>query len=222
MAGIFELYNTTAMNHINGWAKKPRNISRSKIDLTILRELDKAAFPIEWRMAWYNAILTSDRFDVMWIGAQQKYSLPDVAIARYVPDETLCTYSLKDCASLDEDVESMDDHSGSDASNYLGSTPVPAAGTSLGSSETLHDDWSDDRTEEVWYGEEGQAEKEKLAALGGKQRIVTVADEKQITGGGGNNVKKVRARKAATKVKAKEGIKKERIRKATNAKMKKK
>lgn len=158
----------------------------------------------------------------MWIGAQQKYSLSDVAIARYVPDETLCTYSLNDCTSLDDDTESIDDNSSSDASNYLGSTPVPAAGTSLGSSETLHDDWSDDRTEEVWYGDEGQAEKEKLAALGGKQRIATVVDEEQNTGGCGKSVKKVRAKKAATKVKAKEGTKKERIRKATNAKVKKK
>lgn len=161
----------------------------------------------------------------MWIGAQQKYSLSDAAIARYVPDETLCTYSLNDCTSLDDDVESIDDHSSSDASNYLGSTPVPAevpaGGTSLGSSETLHDDWSDDRADEVWYGDEGQAEKEKLAALGGKQ-LVTVVEEKQMTGGGGKSVKKARPRKAATKVLAKDGVKKERIRKATNAKVKRK
>ena len=65
-------------------------------------------------------------------------------------------------------------------------------------------------------------EKERLAALDAQQRIVTVADEKQITGGGGKSVKKVRARKAATKAKANEGIKKERIRKATNARVKKK
>ena len=136
----------------------------------------------------------------MWIGAQQKYSLSDVAIARYVPDESLCTYSLTDCAS---DVETIDDPSSSHAS---GSIPAPAA--SQRSSETLYDDCS---VEEVWYGEAGQAEKEKLAA----PRVV---EEKPSKAGRGKSVGKGNAKKA----KNKDGGKKERIRKATNVKVKKK
>ena len=76
------------------------------------------------------------------------------------------------------------------------------------SSETLYDDCS---VEEVWYGEAGQAEKEKLAA----PRVV---EEKPSKAGRGKSVGKGNAKKA----KNKDGGKKERIRKATNVKVKKK
>lgn len=131
----------------------------------------------------------------MWIGAQKKYSLSDAAIARYVPDASLCTYSLDEC------IESIDDHSSggipsldgtpssggppssgdssihlsftpvhaTSASNQLSSTPVRTTSASKDSSETLQDDHSDESMDEVWYGDQEHAEKDSLASSGGKQ-----------------------------------------------------
>lgn len=209
------------MDHINSWAKNPQKISRSKIELAILDKLDKARFPIEWKMAWYNAILNSDCFEVMWTGAQQKYSLSDAAVARYVPDASLCTYSLDDC------IESIDDHSSggppsgssasinlsftpvhaTSASSHASSTPVRTASTSKDSSETLQGDHSDESMEEVWYGEQGHAQKDSLAAFGGKQ----------IGGGPGKDVTKAKARKPRDSTKSKS---KPRAKKAATTKLK--
>lgn len=131
-------------------------------------------------------VLTSDSFDYMWIGAKQKYSLSKAAITRYVPDQKLCTYSIDDCK------EPIDDHSSGITSSYLGSTPIRATtSTSQDSSESVDDDWSDDCVEEVWYGEEGQAEKAK-----------------QMEDGDGKDINEVKAKKSATKPNAKPRIKK--------------
>lgn len=150
-------------------------------------------------------ILTSDTFEVMWIGAKQIYSLSNAAVARYVPDQTLCTYSLDACSEL------IDDNStGSPSiypsstpsqptSTYLGSTPVRATSTSVDSSETLHEDRSDDRVDEVQYAEEGQTEKAAPVAPKGEQALATVE---------GKDIAEVKAKKPATKAKAKASIKK--------------
>lgn len=56
--GILDLYVSHASHQITKYekAKKPAKISRALIELELLIEIDKASFPIEFKMAWYNAV----------------------------------------------------------------------------------------------------------------------------------------------------------------------
>ena len=106
----------------------------------------------------------------MWIGAQKKYSLSNAAVARYVPKEALCNYSPDDCKEA-SDEQAKADCSSSNASTHQGSTP--ATSTSKESSSTLqdNDDEDDEPMEEVWYGPEGEAERDRLAACEAKEKM---------------------------------------------------
>lgn len=92
-------------------------------------------------------------------------------------------------------------------SNYQGSTPRRRTNTSLDSTKTPHDYSSDERVDEVWYGEKEQVEKIKPAGLKSKQTMSTV-EEKQIGGGDEKAPKKAKATKPATKAKARARAKK--------------
>ena len=49
---------THAHEHINGHvnANTFLRISRATFELTLMRELDKVNFPIEYKLAWFNAV----------------------------------------------------------------------------------------------------------------------------------------------------------------------
>ncbi len=49
---------THAHDHINGHvvANTVAKISRAKFELILMRELDRFAFPIEYKLAWFNAV----------------------------------------------------------------------------------------------------------------------------------------------------------------------
>lgn len=149
-------------------------------------------------------ILTSDTFDVMWIGAKQIHSLSNAAVARYVPDETLCAYSLDACnefigekstSTLSIYLRSTPSQS---ASTYLGSTPVRATSTSMNSSETLHEEQSGDCVDEGQYAEEVKREKAEPVTLKMEDDLATVERK---------DIEKVKAKQHATKAKAKASIK---------------
>lgn len=142
-------------------------------------------------------ILTSDTFDVLWIGAKQIHSLSNAAVARYIPDETLYAYSLD---AYNEFIEEKSTSSPSiylrstpsqSASTYLGSTPVRATSTSMNSSETLHEEQSQ-------YAEEVKREKAEPVTLKIEHDLATVERK---------DIEKVKAKKPATKGKAKASIK---------------
>lgn len=56
-----ELYIATANDHVKSKiaADIPFKISRASVELMILRELDKASFPIEYKVSWYDAVSLS-------------------------------------------------------------------------------------------------------------------------------------------------------------------
>ena len=56
--GIFELYTYHANNIINMHEAQNsvEEISRAKVELQIMKQLDKAKFPIDYKLAWYNAV----------------------------------------------------------------------------------------------------------------------------------------------------------------------
>jgi len=58
--GILELYVTHANDYVNGnvAANTAFNISRAKLELTIMRELDKSTLPTAYKLAWFNAVST--------------------------------------------------------------------------------------------------------------------------------------------------------------------
>ncbi|MCJ1462029.1 hypothetical protein MMC07_000629 [Pseudocyphellaria aurata] len=232
MPGIFELYNTAATDHIKGWAKKPHKISRWDFECRLLRELEKASFPFEMKMAWYHTVLTSEVFDDLWLKARQKYSIPLINIARYDPDEGLCEYSVDDDSDPSINDSPCSGHEGPTSSTTLHSSPpllsLPPPLLSLpkeySTSATLTcDDSNSSNPEEVWWGQEGQEEKERQRAAAASRRAM-----REMSADGMNNdshvAKKQFTSKPALKLKLKrkarifKGPRKTRRNRAANAK----
>lgn len=61
-SGIITLYANVAQDHVEHCEKKGnvQKISREKIERQMLTEIDKAKFPIEYKMSWYYAVSLSD------------------------------------------------------------------------------------------------------------------------------------------------------------------
>lgn len=112
-------------------------------------------------------------------------------MARYVPDEALCTYLIDDNNVYIHDSTSI-------SSNYLGPMPRRRTNTSLHSTKPSHDNSGDERVDEVWYGEKEQVKKVKSAGLKRKRTMPTV-EGKQIGGGDGKAIKKAKVTKRATR-----------------------
>lgn len=56
--GILDLYEGFAKSHVQLYKKrgKVEMISRAKIELQILDEIEKAELPIEYKLSWYYAV----------------------------------------------------------------------------------------------------------------------------------------------------------------------
>ena len=56
--GVVELYTYHATNIIKLYEERNtvESISRAKVERQIMKELDKTTFPIDYKLAWYNAV----------------------------------------------------------------------------------------------------------------------------------------------------------------------
>lgn len=56
--GIINLYANFAEGHVEHCEKKGdvQKISREKVERQVISEIDKAKFPIEYKMSWYHAV----------------------------------------------------------------------------------------------------------------------------------------------------------------------
>ena len=56
--GIITLYANVAQDHVERYEKEgnTQKISREKVERRILIEIDKAKFPIQYKMSWYYAV----------------------------------------------------------------------------------------------------------------------------------------------------------------------
>ncbi|KAI9822470.1 MAG: hypothetical protein M1827_000189 [Pycnora praestabilis] len=96
MPGITALYVFAAHDHINKHLKNATTdeISRAEVEFTLLKELDKASFPMEYKIAWYHAILNLNDFESLWLSMKTLHDLSDEAITRFVPDPSYLTYQI--------------------------------------------------------------------------------------------------------------------------------
>ncbi|KAL2039457.1 hypothetical protein N7G274_007729 [Stereocaulon virgatum] len=94
--GIFELYTYHAKNIIDMHEARYslEEISRAKVELQIMKQLDKAKFPIDYKLAWYNEILKGSSFKAFWLGVRRRLKLPHQAIIPYIPNEELLQYDV--------------------------------------------------------------------------------------------------------------------------------
>ncbi|KAL6720974.1 hypothetical protein ACLMJK_000074 [Lecanora helva] len=92
--GIINLYVTHATSHITSHerARRPYQISRSRVEHELLTEIDRGGFPTEYKIAWYHAILSSSYFEAFWLATSKRLRLPDMCTARFVPDTALLEY----------------------------------------------------------------------------------------------------------------------------------
>ncbi|KAI9790127.1 MAG: hypothetical protein M1835_001182 [Candelina submexicana] len=117
MPGILDIYVTACHGHIEAHLKNKtlHQVSRAVVEFTILTQLDRASFPMEYKATWYHAILFSDRFESLWKSKQQMYKLSEEQLERFVPDESKIEYQLPkeeeflfgDDASFEDDDESL-------------------------------------------------------------------------------------------------------------------
>lgn len=58
LKGIIELYSYHATNIINMHEEQDsvEKISRTKVERQIMKQLDKATFPIDYKISWYSAV----------------------------------------------------------------------------------------------------------------------------------------------------------------------
>ncbi|KAI9725042.1 MAG: hypothetical protein M1812_000318 [Candelaria pacifica] len=120
MPGIVDIYVTACHGHIEGHVKKKtlHTVSREVVEFTILTQLDRVTFPMEFKAAWFHAILVSDRFESLWKSMQQIYKLREDQLERFIPDESKMEYQLpKEGEGLidedgeDEETSNEDDES---------------------------------------------------------------------------------------------------------------
>lgn len=114
--GVIKLYFDFADSHVHLHEKKGtvEKISRAKVELQLLNEIEKAEFPIEYKLSWYHAVsslpslptsleyacfanasakvLVSSEFDTFWRALSERYKLPTSCTTRYLPDKKLLEY----------------------------------------------------------------------------------------------------------------------------------
>ncbi|KAI9707659.1 MAG: hypothetical protein M1836_000620 [Candelina mexicana] len=105
MPGILDIYVTACHGHIEAHLKNKtlHQVSRAIVEFTILTQLDRASFPMEFKATWYHAVTTSpspskilfsDRFESLWKSKQQMYKLSEEQLERFIPDETKMEYQV--------------------------------------------------------------------------------------------------------------------------------
>ncbi|KAK3168147.1 hypothetical protein OEA41_004593 [Lepraria neglecta] len=69
-------------------------ISRTKVERQIMKQLDKATFPIDYKISWYSAILKGNDFKAFWLGVRSRLDLSHEAIKPYIPNKDLNQYDI--------------------------------------------------------------------------------------------------------------------------------
>ncbi|KAF6235528.1 hypothetical protein HO173_006211 [Letharia columbiana] len=130
MIGLPNLYVGFAESHVELYVKKgkPEKISREKVELQLLNEIEKATFPIEYKMSWYQAVLASPRFDAYWLGVSMRHELPESCTARFAPDQNLVEFEAPTDDEFGETLEDNDEeeiHHDVTAAKAISPTSVP-------------------------------------------------------------------------------------------------
>ena len=60
--GIIDLYANFAKSHVQLYVKKGKveEISRAKVELQLLNQIDKAELPFEYKLSWIHAVSLSN------------------------------------------------------------------------------------------------------------------------------------------------------------------
>ncbi|KAL9076271.1 MAG: hypothetical protein Q9161_000987 [Pseudevernia consocians] len=110
--GIAKLYVDFADDHVQRYEKKGKanKISRAKIELQLLKALNDAEFPIEYKLSWSHAVLASANFNAYWIEIAKRHKFPESCFMRYITDKSLLEYEVPiDDEAENEAEEEIDD-----------------------------------------------------------------------------------------------------------------